>query len=373
MTFALAEIRRSRGRFASIVVALALIVFLVLVLSAFADGLFYGSTGALRSTGADVYVFSADARLSLDRSALREGVRDEVLGVEGVADAGAVGTLFANGGPGDDLSLAVFGHLPGRPGGPVEAVAGRLPEPGEDGVAAVDETLRAGGVEVGDQLRLAGSETPIEVVGLVRDTSYSLQGSVWTSLGTWRGVRAEVRPETEGDDTTVAALAVRVAEGADPAEVARRIGVQLDDVEAVTSAGAYLAIPGVAQQSSTLRSIIITTFLVAGLVVALFFALLTLEKRGLLAMMKALGASGRYLAGGILVQAVVATMAGLVLGGLLALALSQILPSDIPTLFRPPAALVVAGATLVTAVTGAALSFRRVNRIDPASALGGTL
>jgi putative ABC transport system permease protein len=370
MRFALAEIRRSRGRFVSIVVALALIVFLVLVLSAFADGLFYGSTGALRSTGADVYVFSADARLSLDRSTLPEHTRDEVLGVDGVAAVGAVGTLSANGALDDEPGVAVFGHLPGEPGGPVGAVEGRLPEPGEDGAAAVDQTL---GVAVGDRLRLDGSETPIEVVGLVSDTTYLLQGSVWTSLSTWREVRGDLRPETLGDDTSVTALAVRSADGADPEEVADRIGAQLDDVEAVASADAYLAIPGVAQQSSTLRSIIITALLVAGLVVALFFALLTLEKRGLLAMMKALGASGRYLAAGILVQAVVASVAGLILGGLLAYALSQALPPDIPTLFRRPTAVVVAGATLATAAVGAALSFRRVNRIDPASALGGTL
>ena len=58
---ALREIQRGGGRFAAVVGALALIVFLVLVLGALADGLFYGATGAVRSTTATAYLTSTDA------------------------------------------------------------------------------------------------------------------------------------------------------------------------------------------------------------------------------------------------------------------------------------------------------------------------
>ena len=68
MMLAFAEIRRARGRFISIIGALALITFLVLTLSALSDGLFYGSTGAYRSSNANGYAFSSDAEGSLIRS-----------------------------------------------------------------------------------------------------------------------------------------------------------------------------------------------------------------------------------------------------------------------------------------------------------------
>ena len=68
MMLALNEIRRGRGRFASIIAALSLIVFLVLTLAALADGLFFGATGAVRSTNATAYAFSPDAKGSLIRS-----------------------------------------------------------------------------------------------------------------------------------------------------------------------------------------------------------------------------------------------------------------------------------------------------------------
>lgn len=376
MRLALSEIRRAPGRFSSIVAALALIVFLVLVLNALADGLYFGATGALRSAGADAYVFSDDGRLSLVRSALPETAREQVAGVEGVDEVGAVGTLLATGavaGVDGELDLVLFGYEPGLPGGPARAVEGRVPEPGEDGVAAVDVELREDGVAIGDTLTFSGSATPIEVVGFVADASYQLQATVWTTLATWRSVIAEARPETQGTEPSVVAFALTVADGADPATVAADLAAAVDGTETATRGAAVLAIPGVAQQQSTFRSIIITTFLVAGLVVALFFALLTLEKRNLLAMLKALGASTGYLGGGILAQAALATLAGLVLGGLLALGLSLVLPPDLPALFRPQTAAVLVVATLLTGVTGAALSFRRVTRIDPAAALGGTL
>lgn len=376
MRLALSEIRRARGRFSSIVAALALIVFLVLVLNALADGLYFGATGALRSAAADAYVFSDDGRLSLVRSALPETAREQVAGVEGVDEVGAVGTLLATGavaGVDGELDLVLFGYEPGLPGGPERAVEGRMPAPGEDGVAAVDVALREDGVAIGDTLTFSGSATPIEVVGFVADASYQLQATVWTTLDTWRSVIAEARPETQGAEPSVVAFALTVADGADPATVAEDLAAAVDGTEPATREAAVLAIPGVAQQQSTFRSIIITTFLVAGLVVALFFALLTLEKRNLLAMLKALGASTGYLGGGILAQAALATLAGLVLGGLLALGLSLVLPPDLPALFRPQTAAVLVVATLLTGVTGAALSFRRVTRIDPAAALGGTL
>ena len=66
------ELTRTKGRFGAVVGALALIVFLVLVLGALADGLFYGATGAVRSTNATAYAFSDDAEGSLIRSRMDE-------------------------------------------------------------------------------------------------------------------------------------------------------------------------------------------------------------------------------------------------------------------------------------------------------------
>ena len=141
----------------------------------------------------------------------------------------------------------------------------------------------------------------------------------------------------------------------------------------LTAEAVGLAIPGVEQQSSTLNSIIYTTLAVAALVVALFFALLVLEKRELFAALKALGTSTGALGRAVMVQAIVASILGVIIGALVARLFGLIIPATVPTLFRTDTLIQIAVFTLVAGIVGAAFSLRRLARIDPATAIGGTL
>src|SRR3712207_9273108 len=100
--------------------------------------------------------------------------------------------------------------------------------------------------------------------------------------------------------------------------------------ETLTTQAAILAIPGVQQQRQVFNAILVTTFLVAVMVVTLFFVLLTLEKREQLAMLKALGASSGYVGRGLVSQALLAGAAGVVVGGALTWVTSEILPPAVP-------------------------------------------
>ncbi|HEX4821173.1 MAG TPA: ABC transporter permease, partial [Acidimicrobiales bacterium] len=201
MTLALAEMRRQRGRFAAIISAVVLIVFLVLVLNALADGLYYGATGAIRSGGADLYVFSKDGRKQVARSSLPAASAATVGAVPGVAAVGAVGILQGTAqGPEGVVDLALVGYEPGQPGGPARAVTGRLPRPDEPLAGAADTSLRDKGVGLGDTITFSGSSRPITVVGFTSDSRYELQPTVWTTVNTWRAVRDEARPEFKGKE-----------------------------------------------------------------------------------------------------------------------------------------------------------------------------
>jgi putative ABC transport system permease protein len=365
---AIREIQRGKGRFASIVAALSLIVFLVLVLGALADGLFFGATGAVRSTTATAYVFSSDAEGSLIRSRLDEADVAPVAAVPGVTSASPVGVLLTGGtGPEGPLDLAVFGLEMGAAGTPTTLVEGRLPEAGEDGVAAVDTRLRDVGVEVGSTVSVG--DVSATVVGFVSDAAYQLQPTAWTSVGTWRAMRDAVRPELRGQPTAINAIAVTTEGAPDLTALAAAV----PDGAALTAEQTGLAIPGVEQQSSTLNSIIYTTLAVAGLVVALFFALLVLEKRELFAALKALGSSTGRLGRGVIVQAFIASVLGVVFGTILARLFGLVIPAEVPTLFRTDTLVTIAVFTVVAGVVGALFSLRRIARIDPATAIGGAL
>ncbi|MGI9197410.1 MAG: FtsX-like permease family protein [Candidatus Nanopelagicales bacterium] len=362
------ELRRSKGRFSAIVAALSLIVFLVLVLGALADGLFYGATGAVRSTSATAYAFSDDAEGSLIRSRLDTASVAAFTDTPGVEAANPLGVLLTGGkGPEGDIDLAVFGLDAGGPGAPTTLVEGRLPDTGEQGVAAVDTRLEREGVTLGS--RVSVGDVSVEVVGFVSDTAYQLQPTLWTSVADWRAMRDAVRPELRGQPTSINAVALSTAPGADLAAIAAA-----NPGTAVLSADAVgLAIPGVAQQKSTLNSIIYTTLAVAALVVALFFALLVLEKRELFAALKALGTPTGALGRTVFVQAIVASILGVIIGTIVARLFGLVIPANVPTLFRTDTLIQIALFTLVAGIVGAAFSLRRIARIDPATAIGGTL
>ena len=356
MMLALNEIRRGLGRFVSIIGALSLITFLVLTLSALADGLFFGATGAVRSTNASAYAFSSDAKGSLIRSTMTPEQVREVEDAPGVTKASGVGVLLTAGrGPSEEYDLAIFGVDPAGAGVPTNLSEGRLPA--DDSEAAVDESL---GVGIGDTLTV-GKES-VEVVGITRDSSYQLQPTVWTTLQTWRSMRNDVRPEFTGVEDDVNAVAI---EGSPQGEI--------PGVTVLSAQDTGLAIPGVEQQASTLNSIIYTTLAVAALVVALFFALIVLEKRELFAALKALGTPTRKLGAGVVLQAVIASAIGVVVGAIASRALGAVVPDTVPTLFRTETLISIAIFVLVAGVVGAAFSLRRIARIDPATAIGGTL
>ena len=365
MMLSLNEIRRGKGRFASIIGALSLIVFLVLTLGALSDGLFFGATGAVRSTNATAYAFSPDAKGSLVRSSMTPAEVKEVEEAPGVAKASGVGVLLTSGkGTADEYDLAVFGIDPTGAGVPTTLADGRLPNPGENGVAAVDQSL---GVDIGETLTVG--TTSVEVVGITRDSAYQLQPTVWTTIDTWRTMRNEVRPEFTGVTDDVNAVAIETETGV----TAEQIASETPDLTVLSADATGLAIPGVEQQKSTLNSIIYTTLAVAGLVVALFFALIVLEKRELFAALKALGTPTRKLGAGVVVQALIASAIGVVIGALASRLLGAIVPEEVPTLFRTETLVTIAIFTLVAGVVGAAFSLRRIARIDPATAIGGTL
>jgi putative ABC transport system permease protein len=368
MMLALNEIRRGKGRFAAIVSALSLIVFLVLVLGALADGLFYGATGAVRNTSANAYVFSSQAEGSLVRSRLTAADVDVVANAPGVSAAGPVGVLLTGGvGPEGPIDLAVFGIDPEAAGAPTQVVEGTLPEAGEVGTAAVDVRLRDAGVTLGSEV--AVGEVSATVVGFTSDSEYQLQPTLWTTIDTWRAMRDAVRPELRGQTDSINAVAVVTEPGADLAAIAEAV----PGTTALTAEATGLAIPGVEQQNSTLNSIIYTTLAVAGLVVALFFALLVLEKRELFAALKALGASTGRLGSGVILQAFISSILGVVIGAVIARLFDLIIPPEVPTLYRTETLITVAVFTVVAGVVGALFSLRRIAKIDPATAIGGVL
>jgi putative ABC transport system permease protein len=365
MNLGFAELRRTRGRFAAIAGAVGFIVFLALILSALGDGLYLGQTGIFRASGAELYVYTEESDTQLQRSIVDPGLTDQVASLDGVAAVGTLGAsnLAATAPDGNDLQLTLIGA--DGAARPADLIEGVWPADGTLEVVA-DEQMERRGVGVGSVVSVTGGPD-LTVVGVSRDSGFGFT-TLWTSVETWDTVRAEVRPELASLAGTVQALALDV--DGDVAAVATSVA-GIDGLAASTVEEAIAALPAAEQQRSTLGAIVNTTFLVAAIVIGLFFALVTLEKRNQFAVLKAIGMSSRKLLGGVFLQAVVASVVGFVGGLILSRIVGALIPADVPALFLTSTAASVFVTTIVTGALGALLSFRRIIKIDPATAIGG--
>jgi putative ABC transport system permease protein len=364
MRLALRELRRSPGRFGVVGAALTVLVLLLLFLGGLLDGLYLNSTGAIRATSPDAIVFSDDARTSLIRSSIELDARNEVASVDGVDEVGGLGfSLLGVQIPGESeiADGAVSGY---------ELASEALPEPPPPGQAYADRRLEAAGAQIGDELLVGPAETPLEIIGWVEDTNYLLQSGLWVEPGTWRSIQNANRPDATVADDEFQALVVRADPDVDLGMLIAQIDAMTGSTETVSEESAIDAIPGISEQNATFTAVIGATFFVTALVVALFFALLTLERLGIYAVLKAIGAPSRTLASGLLTQAVAVALIAFVLGGLLALGLAAVIPPGVPLQFELSRAVFVLVGVVIAAAIGGLVSLRRIVRIDPASAIG---
>lgn len=354
------ELRRRPSRFVVATVVLSFLATLLLFLGGLLDGLYLGSTGAIRAQDADVIVFSAGSRDSFLRSRVARDLRQQVEGAEGVDEVGGIGfVLLGAQVPGESelADVAVAGY---------EIPPKGVPAPPADGEGVADSSLRDQGVSTGDTILVGPAETPVTVIGFVDDTSYLQQASVWVNLPTWRVVQNANRPDAAVGDDIVQALVVRGT-----GDLATSIDAATDGgTNTLTIDEAVLALPGVQQQGDTFDQIIYSTLVVVLAVVGLFFSLLTIERIGLYGVLKAIGASTARLFAGVVLQAVIVATISFVIGSLLALLAAAMLPDGVPLTLIPSRFVFTFVGLLVAAVLGSAISLRRVTRVDPASAIG---
>jgi putative ABC transport system permease protein len=363
MRVALRELRRRPAKFAGATLTIAVLSFLLLFLGGLLDGLYLGSTGAIRAQQADVFVYSATARDSFLRSRITPETRAQVEATPGVTDVGGLGLALVGAEvPGEDdlADASVIGY---------ELPPAGVPEPPAPGEAWADERLEAFGVDVGDTLALGPAGVPVTVKGFVSDTNYLLQGALWVEPGTWRTVQNASRPDAAVAEDVFQVLVAR-GDG-DAGDLADAIDASTGgETSTLTKAEAELSLPGTAEQRRTFLFIIATTYAVVVAIVALFFALITLERTALYGVLKAIGGSTRQLFSGVVAQAVVVAVLGFVLGGLLAYGLATGAPPELPLILVPSRTVTACAWLVACSVVGSLLSLRRVLRVDPATAIG---
>ncbi|MGV9299512.1 ABC transporter permease [Amycolatopsis sp. NPDC003676] len=327
------DLRFAKGRFALMGTVVVLMTLLVGLLSGLTAGLAAQSTSAITGLKADHLVFAepGTGSLSFGQSTVTREQADQYARVPGVTSAEPIAISTASAAVGErTATLAAFGVQNSKPGTAVLST----------GAA---DALKA---HEGDQLTLQGQK--VTVAAINGDASYSHLPVVWTHLA--------------GPNATV--LAVTTDKSADLAAADARLGTRT-----VTKDDALSAIGSYSAENGSLQLMRGFLFVISALVIGAFFTVWTIQRSRDIAVLKALGATTKYLLRDALGQVVVLLVGGTALGTGLAAALGAVASGTVPfvlsagTLLGPAAVLVVLG------VLGAALAVRRITSVDPLTAL----
>lgn len=352
MFVALRDLRFARGRFILIGSVVALITVLVGFLSGLTGGLATQNISAVLALPGDRIVFAApsgDAQPTFADSAVSSRIVDEWSATAGVDRVEPIGVSQTRAESGDArTAVAVFGVQAGIDGAQV----------GGDGSVVVSETVaEALDVSAGDALSIAG--TSYTVGSVVADLWYSHTPVVQMTLHDWQALSAA----TGSPDAYATVMAV----AGDPDWAAA------DAATATVSTTTLQSLTALASFRSEIGSLLLMVALlfgISGLVIGAFFTVWTMQRKGDIAVLKALGAGTPSLIRDALGQALVVLVIGIGVGLALVAFLGGLAGSALPFLLSPLTTIVPGVIMIALGLTGAAFALRSVTSADPLTALG---
>jgi putative ABC transport system permease protein len=377
---AVKEVWRNGGRFLLVSLVIALITLLVLFIAALGEGLGNGNREYISKLDAELIVFQAKSDFLIQASRLGRNRLLTVRRVDGVEDAGMLGTANANlvlpaGTP--SLKVALLGVEPGRPGEPPVTEGRQLSTNQAKEVIIDQNTALRSQIAVGDMLTLRVTQGTddefydLRVVGITSGQQYSLQPSMFVPFNTWDNVRPKSEAEVGANSDPVAnVILVKLTDPSQVDQVKALLTSQVDKIDVATIDETIQALPGYSAQQSTLNTQGGFTLFIGILVIGGFFQIQILQKVAQIGVLKAIGTSNPVVAAAAVIQIVVVTAVGVAIGGLLTFLFSLSFPPTIPIVFNGTSSAFAIIALLLIGPLGGLVSIRYAVKIEPLKALG---
>ena len=251
MFLALREIRQAKARFALLVAAVALLVFLILTQQALQNGLISSFVGAIRRQSSPVLVFAVDGQRTLQGSVITPALQKSIESAPSVAESGRIGqgTFTVVVGDAGQSNAALIGYEKSRLGGPDRLSAGRRPAaPGE----AVGS---AGDFSLGDRVRVVGPGKTVElsVVGLTDNARIQVSPTLFVTWPDYVAATRTFNPDAKTVPPSV--IGVRPVPGVSAGALTAQINRTSGDADALTRDQAAEKAPGVAAVSNSFNLI----------------------------------------------------------------------------------------------------------------------
>lgn len=348
------EIRHTKLRYGLVAGVIFLVAFLVFFLTGLSYGLAQKNRTAVDTWGIDGLLLAKDSDNSLNLSTFSE---EELANVKATDKTylAQLSAIASKAGSDEKASVSLFAidkesFL--RP----EITEGKLFS--ADGEVVADESLKQDGFKLGDTMSLSGSDQTVKIVGFTKNAQFNVAPVMYLSLANFEKIRYDQSfPEGEAK---INAIVYR----------GKVTSYDNDQLANVSVADFINDLPGYSAQVLTFGFMIGALILIAAIVIGIFIYVLTMQKRTIFGIMKAQGIANGYIAKSIMVQTFLLATVGTILGLVISVGGSFILPAAVPYENNWYFLLGSAILMIVTAVIGSAFSVRTIVTIDPIQAIG---
>lgn len=367
MFLSVREIRHSPLRTALIVAIIALVAWLVFLLSGLANGLSTDNGASIEKMNAQGLVMQQGVRLFLHRSILPMSIVQQIAAVPGVTAATPLGHLTVTvtdnkqGTRIDATVLAIDPHGFLAP----RITSGAALAGAPAGGVVVDDEFKQNGVSLGDQLHVTPSGQSMTIAGFTSGQTYNHLPVIFMPIAQWQALKFATPAEAGGLTDPISAVAIQGQAGA-----LQRVAAVVPNVDVGSRQTVIQSLPGYSSEMGTVSTILGFLFVIATLVIAVFFYVITLQKTYQFGVLKATGAHTRTLALDLMGQVTLLTLVAAAVGALLANITASLIPPEVPFALSNGTVVIYGIVLILVSGVAALLSAVRIARIDPLIAIG---
>ena len=226
----------------------------------------------------------------------------------------------------------------------------------KDNDVVIDQSLKDKGFKVGDTITLSQSDEKLHIVGVSESAKYNASPVIFANDKTIE----KINPALSSDKTN--AVVVKDSNWKDK---------NVDkDLEVIGIDDFVENLPGYKPQNLTMNFMITFLFVISATVIGVFLYVITLQKKNLFGVLKAQGFTNGFLMKMVLAQTFILALIGTLIGLILTLLTSLVLPEAVPVQFNIGTLIIFGIVLILTSLVGSLFSVLSIRKIDPLKAIG---
>ncbi|HWL23571.1 MAG TPA: ABC transporter permease [Ureibacillus sp.] len=370
MFLAIKEMKHSKTRFIMIGAIIMLIAWLVFILSGLGNGLASLAASTMKNIDGDLFIYEEGSEAAMMKTKVSGAIADDIEGKYGVNEAAKFGQstiIVKQEGAADSAEkndVTFIGIEPGKFIEPKVVKGNQLDSNDKMGVI-IDESLQKKGYEIGDTIVVTSSELELKVIGITKGETFNHLPTVFVNLETWQSYAFAAPGSDNGLENPVTMIALQ-----GNSIEAEKIEDNYDLIETFSKSEAVMGMPGYKEESGTIYMMLAFLFAISAVIIAVFFYVFILQKTQQFGVMKAIGASNRFIKNSIISQVFLLSLVSIIAGIVLTYLTALVFPEGMPFNLDFKMVMVYAAILLIVSVLGSIISTRQVTKIDPLTAIG---